>query len=246
MIAPNRVVLTTDPQRSVVLAFVSSVEKNGPEWRVEGERREDAAEDAEQQRVDVEEAGDDHQREEARHDEVLDRVDAEHLQRVQLLADLARAEVGRDRRAGHAREDDRGHERGELADRREHEEAAEAVDRAEQDQEVAGLQARGAVAERDGRDEQREPAQAEREQELVDELAAVRIRRTNRGQDRLAREDHHVADLLKQALRGQEYSIGCGANHVALLPSGRMSHTPGAGRKRTPFLETGGNRQPFA
>ncbi len=72
--------------------------------------------------------GHEHQRQEARDDEVLDRVDAEDLQRVELLADLAGAEVGGDRRAGHAGEDDRVHGRRELADRREHEEAAEAVD----------------------------------------------------------------------------------------------------------------------
>ena len=36
-------------------------------------------------------------------DEALDRVDAEHHQRVELLADLARAEVGADRRADDAR-----------------------------------------------------------------------------------------------------------------------------------------------
>ena len=101
-----------------------------------------AAEDAEQQRVDVEQPGDEHQREEARDDEVLDRVDAEHLQRVELLADLAGAEVGGDRGAGDAGEHDRRHERRELADRREHEEAAEAVERAEQDEEVRRLQAR--------------------------------------------------------------------------------------------------------
>ena len=142
MIAPNRVVLTTDPQRSVVEALLSSVAKNGSQRGVEGERGQHAAEDAEDQRVDVEQAGDDHQRQEARHHQVLDRVDAEHLQRVELLADLARAEVGGDRGAAHAGEDDRRHERGELADRGEHEEAAEAVDRAEDDQEVARLQAR--------------------------------------------------------------------------------------------------------
>ena len=36
MIAPNRVVFTTDPQRSVVEALVSSVAKNGPSgaWKV--------------------------------------------------------------------------------------------------------------------------------------------------------------------------------------------------------------------
>ena len=63
-------------------------------------------------------AGDEHQREEARDDEVLDGVDAEHLQRVELLADLAGAEVGGDRGAGDAGDDDRADERRELADRR--------------------------------------------------------------------------------------------------------------------------------
>jgi hypothetical protein len=150
------------------------------ERRLEGQRRQHAAEEAEQQRVDVQQAGDDHQRQEARDDQVLDRVDAEHLQRVELLADLARPQVGGDRRARDAREDDRGHERRELSNRREDEEAAQAVDRAEQHEEVARLESRSAVTERDRGDQQREPAQLEREQELVDELAAVRIGRADR------------------------------------------------------------------
>ena len=45
--------------------------------------------------------------------------------------------------------------------------------RAEEDQEVGGLQPRRAVAEGDRRDQQRKPAQPQREQELRDELAAV-------------------------------------------------------------------------
>ena len=56
----------------------------------------------------------------------------EHLQGVELLADLAGAEVGGDRGAGDAGDDDRGHEGRELAHRGEDEEAAEAVERAEQ------------------------------------------------------------------------------------------------------------------
>ena len=142
MIAPNSVHFRTEPQRSVVEAFVKNVAQNGPSGAPLTSVGDDAAEDAEQQRVDVEQAGDEHQRQEARHDEVLDRVDAEHLQRVELLADLARAEVGGDRGARHAGEHDRGHERRELADRGEHEEAAEAVQRAEQHEEVRRLQAR--------------------------------------------------------------------------------------------------------
>ena len=148
MIAPKIVVLTTEPHRSVVEALLKNVAQNGPSGALLTSVGDDPAEDAEQQRVDVEQAGDEHQREEARHDEVLDRVDAEHLQRVELLADLAGAEVGGDRGAGDAGEHDRVDERRELADRREHEEAAEAVERAEQHEEVRGLQARRAVAER--------------------------------------------------------------------------------------------------
>ena len=99
-------------------------------------------------------------------------------------------------------------ERRELADRGEHEEAAEAVERAEQDEEVRRLQARRAVAERDRRDQQREPAQPQREQELADELAAVRVRRTQGRHDRLPRQDHHVPDLFEQVLRGKKRSVG--------------------------------------
>ncbi len=167
-----------------------------------GELGEDAAADPEQQRVDVEQAGDQHQAEEARDDEVLDRIDAEDHQRVELLADLAGAEVGGDRGAGDAGDDDRGHERRELAHRGEDEEAAEAVEGAEQGQEVRGLQARGAEAERDGADQQGEPAELEREQELADELAPVGVGRLDGRDDRLAGQDHHVPDLLEQALRG--------------------------------------------
>src|SRR5205085_3134544 len=172
----------------------------------------------EEQRVDVEEGRDDHQRQEARHHEVLDRVDAEHRGGVGLLADLARAEVGGDGRAGNAGEDDRGHERRELAHAREDEEAAEAIERPEQDQEVARLQARRAVAERNRRYQEREPTQPQREEELDHELAAIRVRRPQRGHDGLASQDHHVADLLEQVLRWQERSVGYSANHADLLP----------------------------
>jgi hypothetical protein len=162
-------------------------------------------------------------------DEVLHRVDAEHLQRVELLADLAGAEVGGDRRAGDAGQHDRGHERGELADRGEHEEPAEAIDRAEQDQEVRGLQPRRAVAEGHRRDEQRKPAELQREEKLADELAAIGIGRPHGRHDGLAREDHHVAHLFEQALRRKKRSIGDVANHgCCLLPS------PAEGAVRAP------------
>ena len=104
MIAPNSVHLSTEPHRSVVEAFVKKVAKNGPSGAPLTSVATTPPEMPKSDRVDVEQAGHEHQREEARHDEVLDRVDAEHLQRVELLADLARAEVGGDRRAGDAGE----------------------------------------------------------------------------------------------------------------------------------------------
>ncbi len=213
MIAPNRVVLTTDPQRSVVEALLSRVAKKGPRGASKVERGEDAAEDAEDQRVDVEQPGHDHQREEAGDDEVFDRVDAEYLERVELLTDLARAQIGGDRGAADAGEDDRGHKRRELPDAGEHEEPAEAVDRPEQHQEVARLQPRCAVAERDRRDRQREPAQPQREQKLLHELRPIRIRRTHSREQRLAREDHHVPHLLQQVLRRQKRSVCDSSDH---------------------------------
>ena len=212
--AEHRALQHATPRGRWCDAFVKNVAQNGPSGAPLTSVASDAAEDAEQQRVDVEQPGDEHQRQEARDDEVLDRVDAEDLQRVELLADLAGAEVGGDRRARDAGEHDRRHERRELADRGEDEEAAEAVQRAEQDEEVGGLQARRAVAEGDRRDEQREPAEPQREQELTDELAAVRVRRTKGRHDRLARQDHHVPDFFEQVLRRKKCSIGDATYHL--------------------------------
>src|SRR4051812_31486624 len=192
------------------------VEQRGekrPERRVEGQRGQHAAQDSEDQRVDVEEARDDHQREEPRDDQVLDRVDAEHLKRVELLADLARAEVRGDRRAADAGKDDRRGDRPELPHRAEHEEAAQPVDRAEDHEEVAGLEAGRAVAEADRGDQERQPAELEHEQELLDELGAVGVRRPHRGDQRLPGEDHHVPDLLEQVLGGKEDAIGGCSDH---------------------------------
>ena len=138
VIAPNSVHFSSEPHRSVVEAFVRNVAKKPmlPPLTMLA-----TTPPATRRRSrNVEQAGHEHQREEARDDEVLDRVDAEHLQRVELLADLARAEVGRDRRAGDAGDDDRADHGRELADHREHEEAAHAVERAEQRQEVRRLQ----------------------------------------------------------------------------------------------------------
>ena len=57
----------------------------------------------------------------------------------------------------------------------EHEQAAEAVQRAEQVEEVRRLDPRRPVGEGERRDDHREPAEPQREQELRDELVAVRV-----------------------------------------------------------------------
>jgi hypothetical protein len=101
-------------------------------------------------------SADEHQRQKTRHDEALDRVDAQHLQRVELLADLAGAEVRRVRGARDA---------------------------------------------------------GEREQKLVDELAAIGVRRPQRGHDRPPGEDQHVPDLLEESPRREKRSIGDVADH---------------------------------
>ena len=185
---------------------------------VVGEVGEDAAGDPEQERVDVEQARDQHQGEEAGHDQVLDRVDPEDLEGVELLADLSGPEVGGDRGPRHPGDHDRGHEGGELADRGQDEEAPEPVEGPEQGGEVGRLKPRGAEAEGDGRDQHRKPAELEGEDELGDELAAVGVGGPDGGGDRLAGEDHHVPHLLEQRLGGQERPIGNGSDHLLLRP----------------------------
>jgi hypothetical protein len=127
--------------------------------------------------------------------------------------DLAGAEVGAHRRARHSGHHDRAHERRELAQDHEHEQAAEAVERAEEVQEVRGLDPRRAVGEADRRDDHREPRHAQREQELRDELVAVRVGRPQRRGDRLPAEDAHRADLQHEAASRHEATFGNSAHH---------------------------------
>ena len=53
----------------------------------------------------IEEDRHEHDGKDTGYDEALDRIDAEHHHRVELFADAASAEVGRDRRTGRARDD---------------------------------------------------------------------------------------------------------------------------------------------
>ena len=177
---------------------------------------EDAAGQPGDDREDVEQAGDQHQGEEARHDQVLDRVDAEHLEGVELLADLAGAEVGGDRGAGDPGDADAGHEGADFSDRGEHEEAAEPVERAEEREEVGRLQAGGAEVDRQGRDQQREPAQLQGEEELADELLAIGVGRADRRGDRAAGQENKLPDLFEHRLGGQECPVHRGSDHLLL------------------------------
>ena len=104
-----------------------------------------------------------------------------------------------------------------LADRGEHEDPAEAIQRAEQREEVRGLQAGRGVADADRGDQQREPAEAQREEELGDELAAVGVGRAQGGHDRPARQDHHVPDFLDEVPRWEERPLCGAANHFVPL-----------------------------
>ena len=78
-----------------------------------------AADDADDRDEAVEQDRDEHRGEHAGHDEALDRADAEHLHGVDLLADLARAEVGADRRAARAGDEQGRDDRAGLAQDRE-------------------------------------------------------------------------------------------------------------------------------
>ena len=135
---------------------------------------------------------------EARDDQVLDRVNAHHLEGVELLADLAGAEVGDDRGSADARHHDGRDERSELPDGCDHEQPAEPVEHAEEDEEVPGLEAGGAEPENGRRDHQRKPAVLEQEDALAQELGRVAVRRPERRVDGLRREDEHVAPLLEE------------------------------------------------
>src|ERR1700710_839328 len=106
----------------------------------------------------------------------------------------------------------------------EEEEAAEPVEGAEEREEVGRLQARGAEVDGQGRDQQREPAQLQGEEELADELLAIGIGRTDRRSDRPTGEENKLPYLFKHRLCGQECPIHRSSDHLLLqqaTPSGR-------------------------
>ncbi len=142
---------------------------------------------------------------------------------------------------GHAGQDDRVHERGELADRGEHEEPAEPVERAEQRQEVGRLEARDGVAEHDRATRSsgnQQSLRANRNCAANSEPYGYggRIAETTR----LAGQDHHVPDLFEEAFDRQEGLItGCsdqrGLHSSRVFPAGGAAGahkpTPAVGKR---------------
>src|ERR1700742_2485492 len=113
-------------------------------------------------------------------------------------------------------------------DRGRHKEPAEPVERTEQGEEVGGLQAGGAEVDRHGRDQQREPAQLQGEEELADELLAIGVGRANDRGDREAGQKDQLPYLFEDRLRGQECPVHSVSDHLLLqqaAPTRRGSPT---------------------
>ena len=91
---------------------------------------------------------------------------------------------------------------------------------------------RRAVAERDRRDHQRQPAEPQHEQKLLHELRPIRKRRPHRRHQRLARQNHHVPNLLQQGLRRQKDAISSATDQLAPPPEERP---PRRSRRQKPM-----------
>jgi len=131
-----------------------------------------AAGDAHDADESVQEDRHQHAGEDARDDEALDRVDAEHHHRVELLADLARAEVGGDGGSARAGDQQRGGDRPGLADDGQDGRGAGERLRAELLDQAADLE-RDDRAERDRDQSGRDDRDRGDEPGLLDELAEL-------------------------------------------------------------------------
>ena len=140
----------------------------------------------------VQQAGDHRHRQHAGYDEPVDHRDAEHLERVELLADLAGAEVGRHRGAGRSRDDhDRRDRRGLLDDADDGDRAGEGAgaELVEQRADLEGQHRTERHRDRAGR-EQRDPGD---EPGLVEELARLE-RAAEEAREHLECEGEQAAD----------------------------------------------------
>ena len=165
-----------------------------------------------------------------RHDQALDRRDAEHLHRVDLLADAARAEVGADRAAARAGDDQRGHDRARLLHNGQHARRAVELLGADLAGERAELQ-RDHRAERDGDEDRRRDGHAGDEPELLDELPDL-VRAAEHREDDVEAHRAHAAELA-QAVRGPLLHLD---RHAAPQPFGPVLPTQRSTRCVTKVL----------
>jgi hypothetical protein len=137
-----------------------------------------------------------HHREHARDDERAHRVDAEHVQRVELVADLACGEVSGHRASGDAGDDHRGDPHGRLATEAEIGAAADPVGGAERLDDPADVDDGEAERERRDRQRRRHERAPDHRIALHQQLAPPRVRRRD---DRLEGGDQQVAHLARRA-----------------------------------------------
>ena len=160
----------------------------GPALDDDGE--EVAAADAGCDHDPVDHHGHEHRGHHARRHQPLERVDAEDLHGVDLLANLARPHVGADGRAGGSGDDQRRRDGSGLADSGQHRGGSREGLRTELAGEVADLE-RDDGTEGDRDQDRRHQRDAGDEPRLLDELAELE----GSGEDPLGDLDHHRGDL---------------------------------------------------
>ena len=173
MIAPEQRQLDhARPEVDVVGQQQQVVEERARRRAVEDGRGDERAADPGPEGEQVEHRHHQRQGDDPRQDEVADRVDPEHLERLELLADLAGADLGGDRRAERAGDDRRRQQRAELAQEGDGRDGGDPVDRAERRGQRAALDPDRREADDEGDDARRAEGDPEREDELAHELAA--------------------------------------------------------------------------
>ena len=166
---------------------------------LEDDVEEVAARDADHADQPVEQDRDQHRGEHPRDDEALDRADAQHLHRVDLVADLAGPEVGADSRTARAGDEQRGDDRAGLAEDGEHRgRPGERLGT-----ELAGQRAQlqgDDRAERDGDQRRRQDRHTGDEPGLLDELADL--------ERPLGQRPDHVQGECEEVPAGRERARG--------------------------------------
>ena len=163
--------------------------------------------------------------EEARREHAALRVDRHHVHRRELLAGLHQADLGGERRAGAAREEQRGDDRPELARQREVDDQPERLGRAVGDERVVHLQ-RQHEADREPRGEDDDERQvADRVDLRDDEVRPTQRRRA--GAQELDEEGGVVAEdaqhLERAPADGRDHAvIGARARRRAMLTTGGL------------------------